>query len=193
MPKPIHELMPHGPERDILSCFHTGDEHVFREIYNLYASPLRYFAAKYISEKEVIDDIVQDAFVALWEKRKDFSAGNAMKAFLYRVVQRNCLNTIRHQKVKSRYVTDFRQEEEKTFLDNIVEAEVFKAVLSVFEELTPATKEVYRLSMEGLKHEEIAEKLQITVNTVKKHKNIANHFMRERLKQLWEILFILSP
>ena len=46
------------------------------------------------------------------------------------------------------------------------------------------------MSLEGKKHEEIAEILQITVNTVKKHKNNANHYMRERLKHILSLLVL---
>ena len=66
----------------------------------------------------------------------------------------------------------------------------FQFLLGVFNELPPACREVYRLSLEGKKHEEIAEILQITVNTVKKHKNNANHYMRERLKHILSLLVL---
>ena len=155
----------------IIRDFSVGQEKAFRILYEKYAPALRYFAAKYVGEEEVIDDIVQDVFVCLWEK--------------------SCLNTIRHQGVKDRYAEVALHEEElESFWDHILETELFELLLGVFNELPPACREVYRLSLEGKKHEEIAEILQITVNTVKKHKNNANHYMRERLKHILSLLVL---
>ena len=163
----------------IIRDFSVGQEKAFRILYEKYAPALRYFAAKYVEEGEVIDDIVQDVFVCLWEKRVDFKTEETIKAFLYKAVKNSCLNTIRHQGVKDRYAEVALHEEELESL-----------LLGVFNELPPACREVYRLSLEGKKHEEIAEILQITVNTVKKHKNNANHYMRERLKHSLSLLVL---
>ena len=110
---------------------------------------------------------------------------------MYKAVKNSCLNTIRHQGLKDRYAEVALHEEElESFWDHILETELFELLLGVFNELPPACREVYRLSLEGKKHEEIAEILQITVNTVKKHKNNANHYMRERLKHILSLLVL---
>lgn len=178
-------------EHNIILDFSAGQERAFRILYEKYVPALRYFAAKYIGEEEMIDDVVQDVFVCLWEKRADFKTEETIKAFLYKSVKNSCLNTIRHQGVKDRYAeVALRDEEQVSFWDHILEAELFELLLGVFNELPPACREVYRLSLEGKKHEEIAEILQITVNTVKKHKNNANRYMRERLKHILSLLIL---
>ena len=83
-------------------------------------------------------------------------------------------------------------DDSESFLDQILESEIFQALLSVFDELSPACKEVYQMSLDGNSHEEIARKLNISVNTVKKHKNNANHYMKERLKNVLSILLWIS-
>ncbi|MEG1949920.1 MAG: RNA polymerase sigma-70 factor [Odoribacter sp.] len=180
-------------DQDIIRDFSMGRGDAFRLLYEKYASALRYFAAKYIDDDAVIDDIVQDAFVALWEQRADFTIENAVKAFLYKIVKNSSLNLLRHQGVKNRYAEAMAQEEDvDSFLDNILESEIFELLLTVFDELPPACREIYRLSLDGKKHEEIAEELHITVNTVKKQKNNANHYMRERLKHILIFLIFIS-
>ena len=101
-----------------------------------------------------------------------------------------CIDLIRHQEVAQKYVKHVISEntEEKSFLDNMLESEIFQALRTVFNELPPACKEVYLLSLQGKSHEEISLQMNITINTVKKHKNNANHYMRERLKYLLSIL-----
>lgn len=177
----------------IIREFASGQEKAFRILYEKYAPALRYFAAKYLDDDVVIDDVLQDVFVSLWERHTDFETENALKSFLYTSVKNSCLNTLRHCHVKDRYAEmAYLEELEESFLEHILEAEIFELLTEVFEELPPACREVYRLSLEGKKHEEIAKELNITINTVKKHKNKANHYMRGRLKYILLLLISLS-
>ena len=105
-------------------------EKTFRYLYEKYVVLLRYFATRYINDQSVISDIVQDAFVRLWEKILQFKDENEAKAFLYKVVQNACIDLIRHQEVAQKYVEHIISEntEEKSFLDNILESEIFQAL-----------------------------------------------------------------
>lgn len=89
-------------ELDIIVDFSKGDEKAFRVLYDKYAVGLRYFATKYLNEDTMIDDVVQDAFVDLWEKRT-VSEGICCKAYLYNAVRNDCLNLMRHQQVEDKY------------------------------------------------------------------------------------------
>lgn len=178
-------------EENIIQKFSAGQEKAFRVLYEKYAPGLRFFAAQYIEERAAIDDVVQDAFVKLWEKRGDFPNEQTVKVFLYTFIKNASLNLLRHHSVKERYAQVVSLENnQEFFLDRILEAELFELLLHVFDELTPACREVYHLSLEGKSHDEIAKTLNITVNTVKKHKNNANRYMRERLKNM--LMFLLS-
>lgn len=181
-------------DEDIIKRFVQGDEQAFRVLYDRYAIGLRYFAAGYVNDDTEIEDMVQDAFVALWEKRADFQEEQSIKAYLYQAVRNDCLNLKRHRKVQERYAEQVTQagEEGESFLDRMLESEIYTALLEVFEELPAACKKVYRMSLEGMSHEEIAERLHITINTVKKHKNNANHYMKERLKHVLSLFILLS-
>ncbi len=168
----------------------TDKEKTFHYLYKKYVVTLRYFALKYINDQTIISDIIQDAFVHLWEKMSQFKDENEVKAFLYKVVQNACIDLIRHQEVTQKYIQHVISEntKEQSCLDNILEAEIFQALRTVFNELSPACREVYILSLQGKSHEEISQQLNITINTVKKHKNNANHYMREKLKYLLQII-----
>ena len=162
----------------------------FRYLYDKYTATLRYFASRYLEDDAVIEDVVQDAFLNLWEKRGTFQAENAVKAYLYKVVRSLSVDAIRRRRVIDRY-NDYairEEEDQEFFLENILESEVFLLVQSVFDELSPACREVYQLSLNGKSHEEIAQLMNISINTVKKHKNNANHYMRERLQHILSFL-----
>lgn len=176
-------------QEDIIQKFSAGEEKAFRLLYEKYAPGLRFFAARYLNQVAAIDDVVQDAFVRLWEKKKDFSNEKTLKVFLYTFIKNTALNLLRHHSVKERYAEAVSLEDNREFfLDHILEAELFELLLNVFDELPPACREVYRMSLEGKNHDEIARELNITINTVKKHKNNANHYMRERLKNILMLL-----
>lgn len=72
----------------------------------------------------------------------------------------------------------------------MIESELYQAINRVFDELSDSCRRVYAASLEGKSQKEIAEEFRISVNTVKKHINNANHYMKERLKRL--LLFFLT-
>ncbi|WP_370867063.1 RNA polymerase sigma factor, partial [Butyricimonas paravirosa] len=162
----------------------------FRYLYDKYAATLRYFAAKYVDDDDTIEDVIQDAFLNLWEKRNEFKTENTIKAYLYKIVRSFSVDTIRRRNIANRYAEKIilEKDDQEFFLENIVESEVFQMIQAVFNELSPACREVYQLSLHGKSHEEISQLLNISVNTVKKHKNNANHYMRERLKHVLSFL-----
>lgn len=168
------------------------DDQAFRYLYEKYVAMLRYFTARYVDDDQAIEDIVQSAFLSLWEKREDFMAENAMKAYLYKIVRSFSIDLIRHNQVVRKHSERIVRENDDSefFLENIIEAEVFQLVQTVFNELSPAERRVYQLSLQGKSHDEIARQLDISVNTVKKHKNNANHYMRDRLKNLLSLLIM---
>lgn len=121
----------------------------------------------------------------LCEQRDKFETEFAVRSWLYKSIRNDCLNLLRHQQVYERYSAQEQQKEQaESFLESMFEAEVFEMLLSAFNELPPVCRQVYKLSLEGMKHKEIAQKLNISVNTVKKHKNNANHFLQNRLKDI---------
>lgn len=179
-------------KENIIQDFIDGKESAFKEIYEKYVSTLRYFGNKFLSDERLIEDILQDTFVSLWENRKKFNNELAIKSFLYTGVKNRCLNNLRHEKIKQKYVEGFVEEPSESFLENVIKAELFEMLHRIFDELPPACKEVYQLSLEGKKHKEIAKQLHISINTVKKYKNNANHYMRNRIKDFNLFLLLLK-
>ena len=181
-------------ESQITTNFWGQDsDKAFRYLYDKYASTLRYFSAKYVDDDATIEDVVQDAFLNLWEKRNEFKTESTIKAYLYKIVRSFSVDTIRRRNIANRYAEKIvlEKEDQEFFLENIVESEVFQMIQTVFNELSPSCREVYQLSLHGKSHEEISQLFDISINTVKKHKNNANHYMRERLKHVLSILLYI--
>lgn len=156
----------------------------FQAEYEEHFSALKYFALHYIGDEEVVCDLLQDFFAGLWERGETFGNKSVFKSYLYRSVRNNCLCYLRDERRRECRMAAYEPEEtEAAFVDRMIESEIYALMNEMFEELPPATREVYRKSLEGKSHQEIAEEFHIAVNTVKKHKNNANRYLRTRLEK----------
>ena len=164
----------------------------FKKSYERYFTALKHFAMHYLEDEDVVLDLLQDFFLKLWEKRETFKNEETFKVYLYRGVRNNCLTYIRNKKREEKRIQKYVPEEiEEDFVSHVIEAEVFSMLNEVFEELPESCKKVYRLSLEGKSHQEIADELHIAINTIKRHKNNANHYIRERLDKLLILAILL--
>lgn len=170
-----------------------SDAKQFKKGYERYFTALKYFAMHYLGDEDVVLDLLQDFFLKLWEKRETFRNEDTFRVYLYRGVRNNCLTYIRDKKRAEKRLEGYAPEEiEEDFVSHVIEAEVFSLINQVFEELPESCKKVYRLSLEGKSHQEIADELHIAINTIKRHKNNANHYIRERLEKLLVLMILLS-
>ena len=171
---------------EILPQLALGEEKAFQIVYEKYNPMLRFFCLRYCTDKENANDVVQEIFVKLWEVHLTFKDETALRAYLFKTAKNICLNLLRHEKVKDRYMQLIsREEPSDSFLEDMMEAEIFGIFNQIVEEIPPACKEVYLCSLEGKKHSEIAEQFQISVNSVKKYKNRAHHFFRNKIKLIF--------
>lgn len=155
-------------------------EHLFRRLY----SRLVRFAFKYTRNKAAASDIVQDAFVILWEKREEADPQRSLKAFLYTMVRNRSLNYIRDHANKTvglEAVPDFKF---KTTDDQKRQNDSEKLVehLEVWiEDLPERQREAFELSrFEGLDHNEIAKVMDISSSTVNNHIVAALRSLKDR-------------
>ncbi len=172
---------------------YLSDIKTFELQYKAHFTALKHFAKNYLDDEEVVLDILQDLFLKLYEKRLNFETEEQLKAYLYRSLQNNCLTYIRNNERAKKQLKDYTIEEsDETFINAIIESEVFNLINKTFEELPEACKNVYKLSLQGKSHKEIAEELNISVNTIKRHKNYANHFLQKKLQKILEIIILVQ-
>jgi RNA polymerase sigma-70 factor (family 1) len=163
--------------------FGDGTQIYLKDFFYSYYPVLAVFAGKYISDKSVCEDVVQDVFVAFWEKQNVFLNINSFKAYFYTSVRNSCLDYIKHQKVKKRYV-DFSKnlcEESEFFLDEVLKNEAYNVIYREINKLPEMGRKVMLLSMDEHSNEEIAGELNIAVNTVRTHKARSYKVLGKRL------------
>jgi RNA polymerase sigma-70 factor (ECF subfamily) len=159
-----------------------GDQQVFREIFEKYHTRLRYFASTFLAADQEAEDVVQEAFVKLWQRRSHFQDLNAVKAFLYITVKNSCLNICKHNKVVRKYEGSLEEGWESDAMIRIIESEVLENVFQALEKLPAGCRNILHLSyFEGMKHKDIASHLNVSVNTVKTQKMRGLHLLKRLL------------
>ena len=158
----------------------------FRQFFESLYPILCLFAQKYVQDSDVAADMVQEAFIKLW-KGEELVNENAAKSFLYTVTRNNCLNYLKHSKIVHDYSLK-AMEKELFYRDHLIEQETYKAVHDAIEVLPSQGKRVVEMSMRGIKNPEIAERLSISVNTVKSVKANAYRLLRLRLQEVVAVL-----
>jgi RNA polymerase sigma-70 factor (ECF subfamily) len=155
----------------------------FRKIFNQYFASLVGFANTFVSDSDLSEDLVQEVFVTLWEKQEEYLNEITLKVYLYRAVRNKCLNNIKHEQVKNKYINETlpKLETEEFFLDQVLSEEVSRLLYKFIEELPKQRQQIIRYGLFGLKNREIADIMGLSLNTVKSHKLNAYRELREKL------------
>ncbi|GAB1454678.1 RNA polymerase sigma-70 factor [Draconibacterium sp.] len=184
-------------ELNVLELLKKGDILAFDAIYEMYCRRLFCFVLKYVKQKVEAEEIVQEVFVKIWESRHKIDVYASFDSFLFTIAYNSTISLLRKRVTEKKYI-DFliSQQQEYIVNDSSVEIqfnELNDKVQLLLNELTPRQKEIFQLSrVEGLTHEEIAKKLNISANTVKNHMVTVLSFLRKSLDNnlLVNLLFI---
>jgi len=163
----------------------------FEKIFHQYYSPLCNYGAKIIGDNVVIEDIVQNLFIQLWESKK-LEEVHELERFLLRATKFKCIDYLRSQ--KSDPQVPFLESEFETFAEetDFTEEDIEPLFHYFTAKLPPKTREVFLLSRKsGLTYKEISEELNISVKTVENQMGRALHIIRELLKNQKHLSLLL--
>ncbi|MEN8118844.1 MAG: sigma-70 family RNA polymerase sigma factor [Bacteroidota bacterium] len=169
------------------------DPNVFEAFFNEFFPSLTIFANRFLNDVDQAHDIVQESFIAVWEKKPKLSSVVDLRYYLYAVIRNKCVSYIRHQKVKTNFQESFMQEQDVYFFDSaLIEQEVFLLLNKAIKELAPQTQKIINLSLQGYSNNEISEDLDISINTTKTLKKRAYKKLRQQLKYYFYIFLYIS-
>jgi len=175
-------------EEVIVQRLINKDKRAFELVFNEYYGIMVLYASRFMDTREEAEEVVQDVFVKFWEKCDTLSEDSSIKSYLYRSVHNSCLNTIKHEKVKDGYRQHMLQLMETSY-QNEFDVEdpdkIRNRILEEIQNLPPRCSEIFQLSRyEGLKYQEIADHLGISVKTVEVQMGKALKVLRENLQDL---------
>ena len=166
-----------------------GEEKAFQQLFIEYYPALISFGMKYINTKEAVEDLVQDVFAKIWENRESLKNIDDLSAYLYQMVRFKCFNYLRDEKAHSEALRSYADEMDTEEMNAYIKEEAYRIAMQALEELPPASQNVFKRVIEGYSTREIAEELNIAIETVKKHKQIARRILKEKLGRLYLFLF----
>ncbi|MCW3464763.1 RNA polymerase sigma factor [Chitinophaga nivalis] len=182
-------------EYQLLRGLTSGDTLYYSHIFKAYYNALCHYAETIIGEPGHAEDIVQDVFEKLWQKPYAFEDLRHLKDFLYKATRNAALNFLKGaQHSKERQAKFLHEQEEGTTAEDhdIIRMEVFRVVYREISNLPEQCGKIVRMSyMEGLKNEQIAEILSISLQTVKNQKTRGMKLLRMRLSADLMALFLL--
>ena len=159
----------HKPRENPVLYYKPGDKKAFSAIFGHFYTPLRYFANRLLENEANAEDLVSDIFTKLWDKGGEFEDFSKIKAWLYITTRNACFNFLRKNDrlgLTSELFDEWK--DEHTVLNSIIKAEAVRQIQALIEELPPECRKIIRMGFfGGLSNREIAEKLQLSVHTVK--------------------------
>jgi len=163
----------------------TLTEVSFEFIFKSSFKGLCYFAQRYVKDLDTAKEIVQEAFINLWEKRDSIDLSKSVNSYLTTTIYNRSLNYLRDNKKFNKDILTFENLysfNNQDTGDKLVAAEINLKINKAIEELPEKCREVFHLSrFENLKYRQIANKLNISIKTVETQMSKALQHMRIRL------------
>ncbi len=187
---------------NLLSGFSSGDLNSFKKIYSLYFNRVYRFASRFSLSKEDTEEIVQDVFMKLWEKRSFIDQSKSLSGFLFTIAQNLVIDKIRKLVATKKLIEKANANELRIVASESTEQlvnfyELSSIISKLIDELPSKRRTIFKLSREKcLTYKEISDILKISQGTVEKQMSKALHTLRVVLKTKYGIfidLLILLP
>ena len=182
-------------QEKFLQGVNSKDPHAWKELYRSFYGALCNHAIGIVSDKTVAEDIVQECFITIWNTSLYFPQVQALTAYLYRSVHNNALKYLRDKTTDDARLQKWYEEQEEvedSYFYQAIEEELIRKLREKIVPLPEQRKTILLLSIDGLSIQEIAEQLNISVNTVKTQKKRAYAYLKKHLQGGYLILFILE-
>lgn len=191
----INRLTQNLSEQQLLKNLSRRKESSLKELYNRYWETLYLQAWRILQDEKASEDVVQEVFIDLWEKRK-FNDIQNLSGYLYQAVKNRTLMALRKNRITEEHLNAFKKIRPVQTVDHTLQIkELRREITHHLEHLPPRCREVfYKSRFEHLKNDEIAEQLNISKRTVETHISHALRYLRGvkelLMMMIWLGLFI---
>jgi len=182
----------------IISSFANGDKNAFIAIYNSYHQVVFNNIARIIAQTDVVEDVLQEVFLKLWEYRHKFQDEHGVSSWLFSVSYNQSISHIRKLIREKKYI-DFKSSDIN--FENVAEAEVelLKTIkenilVDAIDQLPSRKKQAFELcKLQGKTYAEAAEIMNISLETVKEHIAFSLKFVRRYVMEHYKNESLLFP
>ncbi len=177
-------------DNNLLSMLRNNKVAGLKNIYDIYYLDLFRFAFKYTHSREAAEEIIQDVFIQIWEKRQIIEITRSLKSYLFSAVKNQSINYLRskYKKYSFTEITDKHILKQTAPADEgLIGSELSVIIEESVESLPPKCKLIYKLSRDSeMSYEEIAIQLGISKRTVQTQIGIALKKIRQHLGNKWD-------
>ena len=177
----------------LIADIKQGNERAFKSLFEKYYAPLCAYLRSYTPDFDSAEELAQTTFVKFWNKREEIEVHTSVKSYLFKMGYHSFLKTIRQKNKHTNLLEELKYkaiEEEEQRPENDLQAAT-ERLKKIIETLPPRCQQVLTLKMQGLKYQEIADKLNISIKTVEAQMRIGFIKIRDEFKDgliLWIIL-----
>jgi len=182
-------------ETNLAASLKKGDDLAFEKVFKAYFNSLYNYACTILKNESAAEEVVQQVFFKVWEKRETMPEETMLKAYLYRAVHNESLNVIKHHKVRAGYQMHAVSNTDNT-IDN-AHSKVNMATLQhelhkAMNELPEQCRTIFQMSrFEERKYKEIADELNISPKTVENQMGKALKILRTKLADFLPLVICL--
>lgn len=180
-------------EHELLQRIAQGSEDAFRILFENYRGKLYHYILTIANSSEMAEDTVHDVFLKLWTGREKLPAISNINAYLYTMCRNHAISGLRRMAKETLILTELRHGHipQYTDADPLSQKEVQAFIQKAIDKLSPQQRKVFLMNRnQGLKHEQIAQELGISINTVRTHLSKALEFLREEIGQTYGSLAV---
>jgi RNA polymerase sigma-70 factor (family 1) len=174
-------------ETELIQAVNRGDTVAFEQLFIRYYTRLVVFACRFVPDEDTARELVQDVFVSFFDKQQTIEIHTSLKAHLYQSVRNRCLNHIKREKnIKLHHDNIYHNNiNSDYYLESSIEQTEFEnKIFQLIQSLPDKCRQVFEMSrFEGLKNDDIAQKLDISKRTVETQISKALKFLRDNLKE----------
>ncbi len=178
---------------DLLTKLAQSDEYAFEFVFHQYYPRICLYALQFTENDKEAEDIAKDAFIKIWKGKKEFESIDHLKSSIYQATKHVGLNyrEKNSRSIKREEVYLYEQEKfELNHLDYMIESEVFGTLYQAIQKLPEqARKIIISTYLEGQSNQEVADSMNLSLQTVKNHKLRALNLLRKQLNmQTFQLL-----
>jgi len=182
-------------DKSTLEQLRNGEAKALKIIFDCYYRSLCHYALQFLNDEDQAEEVAQDLFVRIWEKRTSLKIETSLKLYLFRSVRNQCINLIQHEKVKQLHARNIKEAlfEEEAADSYYIDSELADRIEGAIHAMPEKRRQIFRLSREqGMKYREIAEQLNVSIKTVETQMGLALKTLREKLGNSLLLFYFFS-
>ena len=168
----------------LIELWRTGNEKAYRVLFERYFYKLCNYTLKLIPDKNVSEEIVMDVMFAVWQKRDLLNTSLSLSAYLYKSVKNRLIDHLRKQNLPTVSLDQTPVEPPSSFITDsrLLHKELECLYRNSLNRLPPQKKRIFTMSREeGSSYKEIAERLQLSKNTVENHMVASLRLLKDQM------------